>query len=47
MVQGFRCLDATQSEIGATLYGSEHDIYVANALAWFALETLAFEMDDE
>lgn len=41
MVQGFRCLsDATESEVGLTMYGkkSQHDTQVANALSWFALE---------
>ena len=45
MVQGFNCLgkDYTMTEIGRTLYGnkSQHNTYVANALAWFALEEVA------
>lgn len=43
MVKGFRCLDATLSEIGYTLYGNrrQHDTQVANALAWFAAEEVA------
>ena len=43
MVKGFRCLDATLSEIGYTLYGTkrQHDTQVANALAWFAAEEVA------
>jgi hypothetical protein len=45
MVQNFRCLgkDYTMTEIGRTLYSNkpQHDTYVANALAWFALEEVA------
>jgi hypothetical protein len=43
MVKSFRCLDATLSEIGYTLYGNkrQHDAQVANALAWFAAEEVA------
>jgi hypothetical protein len=45
MVRGFNCLgkDYTPEEIGQTLYGpkNKHQIQVANALAWFALEEVA------
>lgn len=43
MVRKFRNLDATMSEIGYTLYGTErqHDNHVANALAWYAAEEVA------
>ena len=43
MIKGFRCLDATLSEIGYTLYGNkrQHDATIANALAWFAAEEVA------
>lgn len=44
LVAGFNCLkDSTESEIGLTLYGTkkQHDIQVANALAWFALEEVS------
>lgn len=44
LVAGFNCLkDSTESEIGLTLYGNkkQHDIQVANALAWFALEEVS------
>lgn len=47
MIKRFRSLDATISEIGHTLYGnkSQHDTQVANALAWFAAESVAGEYD--
>ena len=48
-VRSFNCLkDATESEVGLTLYGSkkQHDTQVANALAWFALEEVARSYDD-
>lgn len=43
MVNTFRSLDATLSEIGYTLYGTkrQHDTSIANALAWFAAEEVA------
>lgn len=43
MVMGFNCLDATEMEVGETLFGgqSKHDTQVANALAWFALEEVS------
>lgn len=43
MVNSFRSLDATLSEIGYTLYGNkrQHDTQVANTLAWFAAEEVA------
>lgn len=43
MVKGFRSLDATLSEIGYTMYSNkrQHDMQVANALAWFAAEEVA------
>ena len=48
MVNGFRSLDATLSEIGYTLYCNNrpHDIQVANALAWFAAEEVARAYND-
>lgn len=48
MVKDFRYLDATLSEIGCTLYGNkrQHDIQVANALAWFAAEEVARSFAD-
>lgn len=47
-VKGFRCLDATEKEVACTLYGTgkQIDENVANALTWFALETLAYERED-
>ena len=48
-VRSFNCLkDATESEVGLTLYGSkkQHDTQVANALAWFALEEVARAFED-
>jgi hypothetical protein len=53
MVAGFRCLDSdpeTKRSIAWCLYGGrlgDDDTYVANALAWFALEEVAraFEQD--
>ena len=48
MVNAFRSLDATLSEIGYTLYGNkrQHDTQVANALAWFAIEVVAGAYDE-
>lgn len=48
MISRFRSLDATMSEIGYTLYGnkSQHDTQVANALAWFAAESVVGEYDE-
>ena len=48
-VRSFNWLkDATESEVGLTLYGSkkQHDTQVANALAWFALEEVARAFED-
>ena len=47
-VRSFNCLDATESEVGLTLYGTkkQHDTQVANALAWFALEEVARSFED-
>ena len=47
-VRSFNCLDATESEVGLTLYGSkkQHDTQVANVLAWFALEEVARSFED-
>lgn len=48
LVAGFRCLnrDYTQDDIARVLYGpwKDDDAYtqIANALAWYALETVAF-----
>lgn len=54
MVAGFRCLNGeyTQDEVAEVLYNpalNEGDPYeaVANALAWFAIETVAIEMELE
>lgn len=43
MVMGFNCLDATEMEVGETLFGgqSKHNTQVANTLAWFALGEVA------
>jgi hypothetical protein len=42
MVAGFRSLNGeySEDEVGQTMYGAKHyvDTYIANALAWFALE---------
>ena len=48
MIQGFSCLDATEEEIGKTLYGTRRtvDRFVANALAWFTLEEVARHLTD-
>ena len=48
MIQGFSCLDATEEEIGKTLYGTRKtvDRFVANALAWFTLEEVARSLVD-
>ena len=43
MVKGFRCAaDFTEDEIGQTIYGGESDQYVANCLAWYAGESVAY-----
>lgn len=45
LVRGFKCAqDSTEEEIAQTLYSDEVDTYVANCLAWFALESVAFEL---
>jgi len=43
MVKKFCGMDSTMSEIRYTLYGNkrQHDIYVANALVWYAAEKVA------
>lgn len=48
MISRFRSIDATISEIGYTLYGnkSQHDTQVANALAWFAAESVVGEYNE-
>lgn len=47
-IKGFRCgSDFTEEEIGATVYGGEIDTYVANCLAWFALEQVAYQLTEE
>ena len=50
MIAGFNCLkdmDLKPSEVGAVVYGNDHDsdeaIQILNALAWFALEETAHE----
>jgi hypothetical protein len=42
LVKSFNCVQATEGEIGATLYASKahHSTNVSNALAWFALEEI-------
>ena len=43
-VKNFACLkESTEEEIGKTLYGGEVDTFVANALAWFALESVSYD----
>lgn len=51
-IKSFNMLDATEEEIGLTLYGNkgQHDTQVANALTWFAAEEvyrLYCEMSEE
>lgn len=48
MVKSFRSCDATLSEIGYTLHGTkrQHDTQVANALAWYAAESVASAYND-
>lgn len=47
MVKGFRCADgSTVDEIGQTLWGGEVDTTVANCLAWYAGETVAYRYSD-
>ena len=43
VVRNFNCVDATEDEVGRSLYGSAKnwDVFVVNALAWFALEEVA------
>ena len=48
MIKNFNCLDATEEEIGLTLYGTKRncDQMVANALAWFCLEEVSRHLTD-
>lgn len=52
MVKGFRCLngDYSTSEIAQVMFGKWQDTdehtAIGNALAWFALETVAFRYDN-
>lgn len=49
VVKNFGCLkDVHEEDIALTLYGTkkQHDTYVANALAWFALEEVANRFQD-
>lgn len=50
MIKGFNCLkgDVTSKEVSNTLYGTpkQMDTYVANALAWYALEKVAFDFQN-
>ena len=48
MIKSFSCLDATEEEIGKTIYGTKKncDQMVANALAWFCLEEVARHLTD-
>ena len=48
MIASFNCLEATEEEIGKTLYGTKKDIdaNVANALSWFALEEVCRALTD-
>ena len=48
MINRFKSIDATISEIGHTLYGDKrhHDTQIANALAWFAAEAVVGEYDE-
>lgn len=48
MIKSFNCLDATEEEIGKTLYGTKKncDQIIANALAWFTLEEVARHLTD-
>lgn len=49
MVKGFNCLNGLYSvdEIGAVIYGGEENTDIENALAWYALESVAFAMENE
>lgn len=49
MVQNFGCLgkDYSIDEIGQTLWSDEHQIQVANALAWFVAEQLCGNCVDQ
>lgn len=48
MVANFNSVDASEDEIALTLYGSKKqcNIDVANALAWFALEEVAYHFQE-
>jgi len=48
MVVGFRCLngDYTQHEVLAVLVGLEENTQIENALAWWALEEVAYQLTD-
>ena len=47
MIAGFRSLnnDYSESEIGRVIFGNEEGTQIENIMAWFALETLAYECD--
>ena len=47
MIAGFNSLngDYSQDEIAKVIYGTDGDTSIENIMAWFALETLAYEMD--
>lgn len=47
-VAGFHCFSADKPIVGKTLYGNkrQHDTQVANALAWFAAESVASAYND-
>ena len=50
MISNFRCLngDFSEDEIGKVIYGNWKDddthVVIANALAWFALEEIAYKL---
>lgn len=47
-VASFHCCDADNPSVGKTLYGNkrQHDTIVANALTWFAAESVAIAYND-
>lgn len=52
MIQGFNCLKEyglSPTEIGEAIWGGEGEnaIIIRNALAWFALEEVAFELNPD
>lgn len=46
MVEAFNCLNYNydMDEVGEVLYGDDDNTQICNALAWYALETVAYQV---